>query len=39
MHGPDLWINGKRMLVVWTNWALPSFRMPEMRQTIPALFP
>jgi hypothetical protein len=28
-HSPNLWINGNRVLVVWTDWALPWFECPR----------
>jgi hypothetical protein len=28
-HRPNLWINGNRVLVVWTDWALPWFECPR----------
>ena len=29
MHSPNLWINGNRVLVGWTDWALPWFECPR----------
>src|SRR5215467_7460895 len=28
-HSPNLWINGYRVLVVWTDWSLPWFECPR----------
>jgi hypothetical protein len=28
-HSPNLWINGNRVLVVWTDWSLPWFECPR----------
>ena len=28
-HSPNLWTNGNRVLVVWTDWALPWFECPR----------
>jgi len=37
-HSPNLWVNGDRVLVVWTDWALPWFECPRCHRRCRHIF-